>query len=146
MREFSNTESSGLGMPLPQGRVRFYRRDSDGRLEFTGEDEIRHTPRGGTVRVFSGAAFDLTGERRRVSLRVDHARSTAEESFEIRLSNRKSEAVEVRVVEHLFRWSSWELTANAPGFQKTDSQTMECKVRLQPGEEKTASYTVRHTW
>ena len=28
MREFKNSEANHLGMPLPKGRVRFYRRDS----------------------------------------------------------------------------------------------------------------------
>jgi len=45
MREFVNSDANRLGMPLPKGRVRFYRRDTDGRLEFTGEDTIDHTPR-----------------------------------------------------------------------------------------------------
>ena len=30
MREFVNSEANHLGMPLPRGRVRFYRRDTDG--------------------------------------------------------------------------------------------------------------------
>jgi hypothetical protein len=39
MREFKNSEANQLGMPLPQGRLRFYRRGEDGQLEFTGENE-----------------------------------------------------------------------------------------------------------
>ncbi|HSI63195.1 MAG TPA: hypothetical protein VLE43_08745, partial [Candidatus Saccharimonadia bacterium] len=34
MREFKNSEQNKLGLPLPRGRVRFYRRDEDGRLQF----------------------------------------------------------------------------------------------------------------
>ena len=63
MREFLNSDSNHLGMPLPKGRIRFYRRDTDGRLEFTGEDAIDHTAKDEKVRVFTGSAFDLTGER-----------------------------------------------------------------------------------
>src|ERR1700730_13104636 len=37
MQEFKNSSENHLGMPLPKGRVRFYRRDDDGQLEFTGE-------------------------------------------------------------------------------------------------------------
>ena len=33
-----------------------------------------------------------------------------DESFEIRVRNHKKEAVNVRVVEHLYRWTNWKLT------------------------------------
>ena len=64
MREFVNSEANHLGMPLPKGRVRFYRRDQDGQLEFTGENEIDHTAKDETIRVYTGNAFDIAGERR----------------------------------------------------------------------------------
>jgi hypothetical protein len=146
MREFKNTKENQLGIPLPKGRARFYRRDSDGRLEFTGEDTINHTPTGETVRVFTGAAFDLTGERRRSNFRIDHGRSMLEESFEIKVRNHKTEAVEVLVVEHLYRWNTWEIYVTSQPFTKTDAQTAEYRVQLQPGEEKTITYAVRYTW
>lgn len=64
MREFVNSEANHLGIPLPKGRLRFYRRDRDGQLEFTGENQIDHTAKDETVRVYTGNAFDITGERR----------------------------------------------------------------------------------
>jgi hypothetical protein len=64
MREFTNSAANHLGVPLPQGRVRFYRRDQDGQVEFTGENQIDHTPKDETVRVYTGNAFDIAGERR----------------------------------------------------------------------------------
>lgn len=146
MREFMNTQSNGLGIPLPKGRVRFYRRDADGQLEFTGEDSIDHTPKDEKIRVFTGAAFDLTAERRRTSFRIDQGRQTADESFEIRLKNRKSEAVEVRVVEHMYRWTGWEIPVSSSPFIKTDAQAVEFRVPLQPGEEKTVTYAVHYQW
>ena len=61
MQEFKNSAENHLGMPLPKGRVRFYRRDDDGQLEFTGENEIDHTPKDELIRIYTGNAFDLTG-------------------------------------------------------------------------------------
>jgi len=52
-----------------QGRVRFYRHNDDGQIEFTGENVIDHTPRDENVRVYTGNAFDMTGERRRTDYR-----------------------------------------------------------------------------
>ncbi|HET7793728.1 MAG TPA: hypothetical protein VFL64_10125, partial [Rhizobacter sp.] len=41
--EFSNRESSRLGLPMPKGVVRVYKRDSAGNAQFVGEDRIDHT-------------------------------------------------------------------------------------------------------
>src|SRR6185312_173721 len=71
MQQFKNSEANGLGMPLPKGRLRFYKRDSDGRLEFTGENEIIHTPKDEVVRVYTGNAFDVVGERMRTDFQID---------------------------------------------------------------------------
>jgi len=92
MREFRNAEANHLGMPLPKGRVRFYRRNDDGQIEFTGENVIDHTPRDETVRIYTGNAFDLTGERRRTNYIVDMSKNTATESFEIKVRNHKKGA------------------------------------------------------
>ena len=51
MQEFKNSVDNHLGMPLPSGRVRFYRRDDDGQLEFTGENKIDHTAKDETLLV-----------------------------------------------------------------------------------------------
>ena len=146
MREFENTEANHLGIPLPAGRVRFYRRDDDGQLEFTGENEIDHTPRDETVRVYTGAAFDLVGQRRRTNFQVNRDQHWADESFEIKLRNHKTEPVEIRVVEHLYRWHNWEITEKSDDFIKTDAQTIEFRVQVGPDEEKTVTYTVHYTW
>lgn len=146
MREFMNSEANRLGMPLPRGRMRFYRRDGNGPLEFTGENIIDHTPRNERVRVYTGNAFDIVGERRRTNYKVDHAARTLDESFEITLRNHKKEAVAVRVVERLYRWTNWEITAKSDDWRKLESQTVEFPVEIKPDEEKTVTYTVRYTW
>ncbi|HVF11253.1 MAG TPA: hypothetical protein VNA16_10640, partial [Abditibacteriaceae bacterium] len=71
MREFANTAANELGIPLPKGRVRFYRRDTGGQLEFTGENIIDHTPKNETLRVFTGNAFDMVGSRRQTAYKLD---------------------------------------------------------------------------
>lgn len=146
MREFANSDTNKLGMPLPKGKLRFYRRNDDGQLEFTGEDMIDHTPRNETIRVFTGNSFDLVGERKQTNYRVDSGGKWADESFEIKLRNRKKEPVEIRVVEHLYRWSNWDITQKSDEFKKTDAQTIEFRVKVNPDEEKTITYTAHYSW
>jgi hypothetical protein len=146
MREFVNSEANHLGMPLPKGRVRFYRHNDDGQVEFTGENMIDHTPKDETLRIYTGNAFDITGERRRTNYTVENAKTNATETFEIRVRNHKKEAVEVRVVEHLYRGKNWEISAKSDNYKKKDSQTIEFPVTVAPDGEKVITYTAHYTW
>jgi hypothetical protein len=147
MREFVNAETNHLGIALPAGKLRFYRRDADGQLQFVGENTIDHTPRNETIRVTTGNAFDLVGERKQTDFHVDTRAHTIDESFEIKLRNRKKDApVKIRVVEHLYRWNNWQITTKSDDFVKKDSQTIEFRVPVRPDEEKTVTYTVHYSW
>jgi hypothetical protein len=147
MKEFENSEDNNLGIPLPRGIVRFYRSDNDGQLEFTGENIIDHTPKDETVRVYTGNAFDLVGERVRTDYQIDTDHDWLDESFKIKVRNHKEEgSVEIRVVEHLYRWVNWEIVEKSDDFVKTDSQTVEFRVEVPAGEEKVITYKVHYTW
>jgi hypothetical protein len=146
MREFVNAETNHLGIALPKGKLRFYRRDADGQMEFVGEDMIDHTPRNETIRVTTGNAFDLVGERKQTNFRVDTGDKWLDESFEIKLRNRKKETAEFRVVEHLYRWNNWDITQKSDDFKKTDAQTIEFRMPVKPDEERTVTYTVHYSW
>jgi hypothetical protein len=145
MREFVNSDANHLGMPLPKGRLRFYRRD-DTQLEFTGENVIDHTSRDETVRVYTGNAFDVAGERKQTNYTADISRHFADESFEIKIRNHKKEPVNVRVVEHLYRWTNWDISSSSDTYKKTDAQTIEFPVTIAPDQEKVITYTAHYSW
>ncbi len=146
MREIVNSEANGLGIPLPKGQVRFYRQDTDGQLEFIGDNEIDHTPKDETLRIYTGNAFDLTGERKQTSYKTNYDAHIADESFEVKVRNHKKTPVTMRVVEHLYRALNWEITSESTPHIKKDSTTVEFPVTLAPDEEKTIAYTVHYTW
>jgi hypothetical protein len=146
MREFKNSDENHLGVPLPKGRMRFYRRGDADQLEFIGENTIPHTAKDETVRVYTGNAFDLVGERRRTNFKIDNNNNTAEEAFEILVRNHKKESAQVMVVEHLYRAATWDITQNSTTFSKKDSQTIEFPVDVPPDGEQKVIYTVRYNW
>jgi hypothetical protein len=147
MREFKNSEDNHLGLPLPKGRVRFYRRDdADGRIEFTGEAELDHTAKNELIRLRTGDAFDIVGERTRTDFNSSNRQDWAEEAFELKVRNRKTEPVEVRVVEHLYRWINWTIVAKSDEFTKKDAQTIEFRVKVPADTEKVVTYRVRYDW
>jgi len=146
MQEFKNSKDNNLGMPLPHGRVRFYRRDDDGQLQFTGENTIDHTPADETIRLYTGNAFDVVGERKRTDFHVNSQQRWFDESFEIKVRNHKKEAVQVRVVERLYRWTNWQLAEASQKWNKKDAQTVEFPVTVQPDSEGVVRYTVHYSW
>ena len=146
MQEFKNSEANHLGIPLPKGRLRFYQRDTDGHLEFVGENAIDHTPKDETLRIYTGNAFDVVGERKRTNYHVESSQRWSEESFEIRVRNHKKEPVEVRLVEHLYRCNNWKLIDQSTPSQKKDAQTVEFPVTVKPDGETVVTYTVHYSW
>lgn len=58
--QFRNSAEEGLNTPLPAGVVRVYMRDELGIPKFIGENRIEHTPKGSSLGVQIGEAFDVT--------------------------------------------------------------------------------------
>ncbi|MGD8628992.1 MAG: DUF4139 domain-containing protein, partial [bacterium] len=137
---FENSEKSGLGVPLPAGKVRVFKADTDGSLEFLGEDSIDHTPRDEEVKVFVGNAFDIVAER----LRTDYEKISDRvvmETFEISLSNHKDEDVVVTVTEHVY--GDWDVRRESHPFKKIKSDTIEFEIPVEANAEAVLTYTVR---
>jgi len=145
--EFDNKEANRMGLPLPAGRVRVNQANqSDGALEFIGEDVIKHTPRNETLRIKLGNAFDIVGERKQTAFHIDTSAKTIDESFEVSVRNRKKEAATVVVREYLYRWSSWEITEKNHAFEKRDAQTIDFPLEIGANGEYKLSYTVHYHW
>lgn len=145
--EVKNSQDNHMGMPLPKGKVRLYKRDpADASLEFIGEDQIDHTPKDETVRLHIGDAFDVVGERKRTDFHVDSAAHVMTESFEIRVRNHKEEAIEVLVKEPLYRGNNWEITVSSAKWTKYDSNTIHFPAKVEKDGEQVITYTVRYTW
>ncbi len=148
VREFKNTkENGGLGLPLPKGRTRFYRQDAaDGRLEFVGENNLDHTARNETVRLYTGDVFDIAVEKKSTDSQMSSRNDFREEAFEVKLRNRKADTVEVRVVDHFSTGPNWKLIQQSDPSEKTSAGTVEFRVTLKPDEEKVITYRVRYDW
>ena len=150
MREIVNSEVRTIsGIPLPKGRMRFYRKDSDGQAP-SSPARTRSTtpPRTKRLRVYTGNAFDLTGERTSdVNYKYDYNGRTADESFTIKVRNHKKTAFETvyRIVEHLYRYqldNSQELVIHSR--QKRRAHDRVRRVRSRP-TAKSKSTTRRTT-
>ncbi|NOX63361.1 MAG: DUF4139 domain-containing protein [Chloroflexi bacterium] len=142
-----NTGEDGVDAQLPKGVIRMYQADVDGAPLLIGEDRIDHTPKGEDVNLIIGQAFDLVGERTQTDFnRIGE--KVIEESYSIELRNRKeSEDVSIRVIEHMFRGTDWEITETShPDYKKVDSNTVEWTVEVPAKGSVTITYTVRYSY
>jgi hypothetical protein len=143
--EFDNKDSSNLGMPLPKGIVRVYKKDSLGHAQFVGEDTLSHTPKDVKARLKMGAAFDVTAERKQLSfIKVENSNKNVqiwETSFEVVLKNSKKEAVTVTVQEPLP--GDWQILSESHPHIKTDSHTAVWKVVVPAEGSTTLTYNSR---
>src|SRR5688572_919301 len=132
--QFENREASNLGMPMPKGVVRVYKKDSAGNAQFVGEDRIDHTPRNERVRLKLGEAFDVTADKKQTDFKrrdtVSPWSYVHESAYEVVLRNAKKEAVTVTVREPLP--GDWTMLQETQRHQKVAAGTAEWSVLVPP--------------
>jgi hypothetical protein len=138
--EIANKKEDNLGIPLPKGTVRVYKKDSEGSLQFVGEDSIDHTPKDEKVRLKLGDAFDVVGTRKQTDWKKI-AYDTYEAAFEITLRNHKKEDVVVRVIEPIP--GDWTVLSSSYDYKKTEAFTAEFRVPVPRDKESKLTYRVR---
>ncbi|MFN0206472.1 MAG: DUF4139 domain-containing protein [Planctomycetota bacterium] len=145
--KFKNTKASGMGMPLPTGRMRVSKLDpADGSLEFIGEDSIDHTPKDEPVLIRLGEAFDVVGARTQANFKIDTVRHQIDEDIEISIRNHKAEDVKVFIRESLYRWKNWEIKKSSHEYTKTDSRNIEIPITIPKDGEVKVKFSVHYNW
>jgi hypothetical protein len=143
--EFDNKEAAKLGMPLPKGIMRVYKKDSKGNAQFVGEDNIDHTPKNEVVRLKLGDAFDVTANKKQTDFktlpRPAKGNSMFESAYEIVLKNAKKEAVTVTVQEPIP--GDWKLLKESHPSQKSSSNSTSWKIEIPAEGKTTLTYRVQ---
>lgn len=136
-------EGAGLGIPLPKGTVRVYKRDAAGTAQFIGSDTIDHTPKGESVRLHIGDSFDLTANKKQTDWRAMLLNNVNyfESAYEIVLRNAKKSAQTVLVVEPVP--GDWTMMESSSPFKKTSSSTATWTLRVPAEGSTTLTYRVR---
>lgn len=138
--QFRNSQLNKLGMPLPAGTVRLYKKDAQGNQQFIGEDRIGHTPKDEDVRVKVGDAFDIVAERKQTDYKVI-ARNVYEYAYEIKIRNHKEVPVNIIVNEPI--GGDWEMISSSFEAKKTAAFAAQFNVPVAKDGESTLSYRVR---
>lgn len=143
--EFDNKESARLGLPLPKGVMRVYKKDTAGNAQFVGEDRIDHTPKNGTVRLKLGDAFDVTADKKQTDFKKlptpAKGSNAFESAYEIVLNNAKPERVTVTVQEPIP--GDWKIIKSSHPNEKATSNTAVWKIDIPAEGKTTLTYRVQ---
>ena len=143
--EFDNKESARLGMPLPKGIIRVYKKDGAGNAQFVGEDSIDHTPKNEKVRLKLGEAFDVTADKKQTDFKKlpNPTKGTTmfESAYEIVLKNAKKEAVTVTVQEPIP--ADWKIIKSSHAYEKAASNTAVWRIDIPAEGKTTLTYRVQ---
>jgi len=139
--QFRNSQLNKLGMPLPAGTIRLYKKDDKGGQQFIGENKIDHTPKDEDVRVKVGDAFDIVAERKQTDYKVIVSGHLFEYAYEIKIRNHKEGPITVVVNEPI--GGDWEIVSSTFEGKKTAAFAAQFNVPVAKDGEATLSYRVR---
>jgi hypothetical protein len=137
---FKNSESNQLGFPLPEGIIRVYQEDSEGMLQFVGEDRIKHTAKDEEVRLRLGKAFDVVGERTQKDFQK-LSPNIVECEFEVVIRNHKKNNITVDIVEPMI--GDWQILNSSMNYEKKDAFTVIFHLPVKAEGSGQVTYRVR---
>lgn len=138
--QFRNSQQNKLGMPLPAGTIRLYKKDEQDGQQFIGEDRIDHTPKDEDIRVKVGDAFDIVAERKQTDYKVISS-YIYEYAYEITIRNHKNVPITVIVNEPID--SDWRMLSSNFPAEKTEAFAARFRVPVAKDGETKLVYRVR---
>ncbi|MCK5051522.1 MAG: DUF4139 domain-containing protein [Candidatus Cloacimonetes bacterium] len=139
--KFINSKKDGLGIPLPKGVVKIYKKDdADNELEFIGEDYLDHTAKDEEVFITTGNAFDLVAKTITVE-RLKLSNKIIEREMKVTLKNRSRKTKTITVIHNLY--GNWSIMKNSLSFIKKSATQIEFEKELKPDEVYELTWTER---
>ena len=139
-----NTRTNHLGIPMPAGTVRVYKKDSVGALQFVGEDRIDHTPENEDIRLKLGDAFDVTAWRKQTDFKKVSGFSgynyTYEAAFEVVIKNALKKEITVQVRDTIP--GDWNVKSESLPHKKLSAHAARWDVKVPAKGSATLTYRV----
>jgi len=142
MIKFDN-KGEGLGIPLPKGIIRVYKKDLRGNAQFVGEDRIEHTARNEQISLKLGNAFDITADKTQTEFRqlASKPENHIETAYQVRIRNARDEAVTIHVQEPIP--GDWTMVETSVPHTQPAANLAQWKVDVPANQETVLSYRVR---
>lgn len=142
-------KGKGLGIPLPKGVIRVYKKDLAGNSQFVGEDRIEHTPNNELIRLKLGNAFDITANKlqtdfQQISANRPNQAGVFESAYKITIKNAKKEAIKVQVQEPMP--GDWKILSESLPHEKKSASMVEWSVPVAAESETVLTYRARNKY
>ena len=141
--KFENKIEYGLGIPLPKGKVRIFKKESEDSEEFIGADRIDHTPKNEEVELKVGTAFDIKGECTKMSSERP-TKNTKREVYQIEIRNQKDKDVTIEVLKNL--GTNWTIEKSDEDYARKDANTLQFDITVPAEQKKKFSFTVLYKY
>lgn len=138
--KFKNSKNNNLGIPLPKGKVRLYKEDSEGKLQFLGEDHIDHTPEDEDVFLYVGGAFDVVAEKTEIDRKDGYCERDVE--YKVNIRNHKKENIEVYVIERPYYAGNWEILKENFKHHKESTTKISWNIKIKANGNETLTYRI----
>jgi len=143
--DFENSDDNGLGRAMPEGVIRLYQAQADGRYRFLGEDRLGPAPAETPVELSLGRAFDVTvtaeaEERRMIVNTRDRQVFEAVQSY--RVANAGAKAVTVEL-EQRIPGREWEILDSSLSVDEETADSARWRVPVPAENATTLRFTVR---
>jgi hypothetical protein len=136
--EFKNSQANHMGMPLPSGTMRLYKKDAQDSLEFIGEDNLEHTPKDEDVKIKAGEAFDIVAEHKQTDFKQNY--QSWESAWEVTVRNHKDSNVKVGIIEPIY--GDWQVLESSVPYKKVDATTLRFDIDVAKDQEARVTYRV----
>lgn len=149
--EIENSGAAGLGaMDLDRGKVRVFQADGRESTIFSGENRLRFLPRGDKAFLKIGESRDILVTKRRLSSETTRIRRNEKGVVQVydeiireryTVENTKDQPVTLLLTDRI--QGQWEPLDMGHAYTRKDHETLEFKVALAPGQEKTIDLTYK---
>src|SRR5439155_10903862 len=117
-----------------------YQSDSQGGVQFVGEDRIDHTPKDEAINLKVGNAFDVVAERKQIDFEKI-ASNVYEVEYEVTLRNHKTTGIAVEVNEPI--GGTWRILRSTHEWTKTDAWAAQFTIPVAADATSILKYRVR---
>lgn len=146
--EFKNSKANNMGVPLPEGLIRIYQKDSKNETHFIGEQKIDNIPTDENVTLKIGTLFDVVGEKR-VTKYIRHSKYLNMET-EYKVRNQGKEPRVLKIKEYMPVYGEKIiLTTSCKGecvVNKKSAFVQEFTIKLKPKESYKFTSEFEQSW
>jgi hypothetical protein len=139
-----NASTTGLGRPMPKGKIQVFHRRNPGQDIWLSESQVEATPPGEDFSFDAGNVANMVAHRK-VSdihlLRQDRDNRIYQVTFEVRIQNRRRDAVKIQVREPIF--AGWEILESSHPNMRVGTNAVDFHVMAHPSQETILHYRIQ---